>query len=217
MGAPQDEALKEPSAVKIVEKPPSDWETPEEGTSKKFRIPIGGLAAGWAIADRFDRLLPPHKRYLGRSRRTFLVCVGVVFVVVLALVIGLSVGLTRKSSKPRNLPLPTGAETFTGDLTYYDPGLGACGIASTANDDIVAISHFTFDAVQTGSDPNQNVLCGRRIRAQRANNGKTVSVDLTVVDRCTGCKPTDIDVSPSAFDKLAQRDLGRVPVTWAWL
>jgi hypothetical protein len=84
----------------------------------------------------------------------------------------------------RNLPLPDGAETFTGDLTYYSPGLGACGISSTDNDDIVAISHFTFDAVQTGSNPNANPLCNRKLRAQREYKGKTVSVDLTVVDRC---------------------------------
>jgi hypothetical protein len=62
--------------------------------------------------------------------------------------------------------------------------LGACGINSDDNSEIVSISHFTFDAAQKGSDPNANPLCGRKIRAQRVNNGKQVSVDLTVVDRC---------------------------------
>jgi hypothetical protein len=33
----------------------------------------------------------------------------------------------------------------------------------------------------------------------------------------TGCEPTDIDVSPAMFDKMANHDLGRVLVTWAWL
>jgi hypothetical protein len=33
----------------------------------------------------------------------------------------------------------------------------------------------------------------------------------------TGCQPTDLDVSPAMFDKLADHDLGRVKVTWAWL
>ncbi|KAF2258180.1 hypothetical protein CC78DRAFT_479474 [Lojkania enalia] len=117
----------------------------------------------------------------------------------------------------RNLPLPDDADTYTGDLTYYEPALGACGITSTSNDAICAVSHYTFDAAQTGSDPNQNPLCGRKIRAQRFNNGETVSVDLTVVDRCAGCEPTDIDVSIAMFKKLADPDLGRVPVTWAWL
>lgn len=32
-----------------------------------------------------------------------------------------------------------------------------------------------------------------------------------------GCKATDIDVAPAAFKKLADMDLGRVTVTWAWL
>ncbi|KAF2650400.1 hypothetical protein K491DRAFT_608887, partial [Lophiostoma macrostomum CBS 122681] len=105
----------------------------------------------------------------------------------------------------------------TGDLTYYEPGLGACGVTSTSSDDIVSISHFTFDAVQSGSDPNANKLCGRKIRAQRSKGGRTVSVDMTVVDRCTGCQPTDIDVSTTVFDKLADRNQGRVSVTWAWV
>ena len=88
--------------------------------------------------------------------------------------------------RPKNLPLPNGAEVYTGDLTYYSPGLGACGIDSTDNDAIVAISHYTFDAVQTGSDPNKNPLCNRKIRARRTNEktGQAVSIDLTVVDRC---------------------------------
>lgn len=33
----------------------------------------------------------------------------------------------------------------------------------------------------------------------------------------TGCQPTDLDVSPAMFNKMANPDLGRVLVTWAWL
>ncbi|KAF2748795.1 hypothetical protein M011DRAFT_466567 [Sporormia fimetaria CBS 119925] len=216
MSAPKMEAPKEPLPAHTTSPNASDWELPQEGTSKPTRRWLGTTALGWTIADRFDRVLPPHKRYLGRSRRTFVIALVALLLILLALVVGLAVGLTNKSG-PRNLPLPSGAETYTGDLTYYDPALGACGIESSASQDVVAVSHFTFDAVQVGGNPNTNVLCGKKIRAQRKYNGETVSVDLTVVDRCTGCKATDIDVSPSAFDKLAHRDLGRVPVTWAWL
>lgn len=195
-----------------------DWEVPEEGTSRKQHFRVGGAATGWAIADRIDRILPPHRRYLGRSRRTLLIGILVVFLLLLGLIIGLAVGLSKKSSKSQSLPLPNGAETYTGDLTYYDPGLGACGIDSGDNDAVVAVSHITFDAVQKGSNPNSNPLCGKKIRAQRVNEeGKTVSIDVTVVDRCTGCKPTDIDVSPAMFKKMAHPDLGRVKTTWAWL
>jgi hypothetical protein len=95
--------------------------------------------------------------------------------------------LLTLSPSPQNLPLPSNAKTWTGDLTYYGPGLGACGIDSDDGSAIVAISHYTFDAAQTGSDPNQNPLCGRKIRAQRVDErtGKQVSIDVTVVDRCT--------------------------------
>jgi hypothetical protein len=108
---------------------------------------------------------------------------------------------------------------------------------------VVAVSHYTFDAVQKGSDPNQNPLCGKKIRATRVDErtGKSVSIDVTVIDRCeslhrlnenemeatstpfadeflgTGCEPTDIDVSPAMFDKMADHALGRVTTTWAWL
>ena len=87
---------------------------------------------------------------------------------------------------PKLLPshhqhLPLGSQTYTGDLTYYGPGLGACGVTSSDTDHIVSISHFTFDAVSKGSNPNANPLCGHKLRAVR--NGD--SIDLTVVDRCT--------------------------------
>jgi hypothetical protein len=83
----------------------------------------------------------------------------------------------------------------------------------------VAVSHLVFDAVQKGSNPNQNPLCGKKIRASRYNEkaGSQRSVDLTVTDRCVGCKATDIDVTTSVFDQLADRDAGRVVTTWAWL
>lgn len=87
--------------------------------------------------------------------------------------------------RDQNLPLPSNAQTFTGDLTYYNPALGACGIESNDDSPICAVSHITFDAVQTGTDPNQNPLCGKKIRLRRKKeDGKTVSIDVTVVDRC---------------------------------
>lgn len=94
--------------------------------------------------------------------------------------------MLMRGHRTQNLPLPNGAETYTGDLTYYNPGLGACGISSSDNDAVVAVSHYTFDAVQKGSDPNQNPLCNRKIRATRVNEktGKSTSIDVTVIDRC---------------------------------
>ena len=84
------------------------------------------------------------------------------------------------NDRSRHLQLPLGSQTYTGDLTYYGTGLGACGVVAHDDDDIVSISHYTFDAVSKGSNPNANPLCGHKIRTVRDGN----SVDLTVVDRC---------------------------------
>lgn len=131
--------------------------------------------------------------------------------------------LTPTSSSPSNLPLPSNTDTFDGELTYYAPGLGACGLTSTAQDDIVSLSHLLFDAAGSssskGGNSNENPLCERKLRARRFNEGADEwrSVDLRVVDRCTGCAPRDLDVSEAVFKKLAEINDGRVEVEWAWL
>lgn len=113
-----------------------------------------------------------------------------------------------------NLPLPTSnGGPYSGDLTYYDPGLGSCGYTSTESEHICAVSHVLFDAASTGSNPNDNPLCGLKIRIRRDGQ----SVDVKVVDRCVGCAETDLDVTESVFEKVANLVQGRVKMEWAWL
>lgn len=92
--------MEEPAPAHLKEIGTSDTSTtsdvPKEGQSKTRRIHLGA-GARWAVSDRFDRILPRHKRYLGRSRRTFLVALFLAFVCLLALIIGLAVGLSTKS------------------------------------------------------------------------------------------------------------------------
>jgi hypothetical protein len=98
IGEPLPAHLKEVDTHRSVE---STWDVPEEGQSKKRRnvFGVGTGATGWALKDRFDRVLPPHRRYLGRSRRTLLIIILVAFVCLLALIIGLAVGLSGGSKK----------------------------------------------------------------------------------------------------------------------
>ncbi len=180
----------------------------------------GSIYAVPALRARLDAFLSPHKTYLGLSRRTFLLAVGVGFVVILSLSLGLGLGLRHAGGAPENLPLPGNTGTFTGDLTYYSPGLGACGWTSTGDDMICAVSHTVFDAAATSGNPNANPLCGKRVRIVRdyfeigAGNR---SVDATVVDRCVGCGPRDLDLAPAVYDQLAPEVKGRVTGSWAWL
>ena len=84
------------------------------------------------------------------------------------------------------LPLPSDHSSFTGQLTYYGPGLGACGITSSDGDHVVSVAHSLFDHYSVGSNPNANPLCKLMIRAERFYEQvkENRSVDLMVVDRC---------------------------------
>lgn len=160
--------------------------------------------------------------FAGNKKRKIIVgaVVGLVLLVFI-LGIGLGVGLKKKSSKSHNLPLPSNAGIFTGDLTYYSPGpgYGACGFENTSEDSICAVSMLVWDAVSTSSNPNNNPLCGKMIRITRydATKGGNSSVDVKVVDRCVGCKAEDLDLSLKMFTSLADESLGRVVGSWAWL
>ncbi|KAK5163260.1 uncharacterized protein LTR77_010846 [Saxophila tyrrhenica] len=208
------------------EKQPSqlpEWEHEAAGNSRDGRQNIstrGSTKA--AMSAKLDRMMPPHRKYLGMRRNVLLWVLLAIVLALLALIIGLAAGLSS-SSGGQNLPLPSNTEDFVGDLTYYEAGLGACGEVSDQDDNIVSISHYVFDAAgsstDTGGNSNANPLCGKMIRAARYDEqyGERRSVDLKVVDRCTGCEPDDIDTTLGAFEKLAEQDLGRVDVTWAWL
>lgn len=129
---------------------------------------------------------------------------------------------TNKPPSSSALPLPSNTAKFTGDITYYDPGgpgYGACGDISYSTDPICAVSYIVFDAASTSTNPNTNPLCGKMIRITRfdSSTGKNNTVDVKVVDRCTGCDAADLDLSESSFADLASLALGRVTATWAWL
>ena len=74
-----------------------------------------------------------------------------------------------------------------------------------------------FDAEADGGNSNNNPLCGREIEV--STSGTTVfeeahvtdgrSVKVTVADRCTKCAEFDLDLSPSAFSRLASKTKGR--------
>ena len=185
-----------------------DWEVPHDYQAQALVPPKEKVysdkqhprSLDTGALELLNKIIPPHKRYLG-LRRAYFLSVLVTAILLIVLAIGLGVGLTRSSgyvlfalsrclrslfSSSEDLPLPSNAKTFTGDLTYYSPALGACGTTSSDSDNICAVSHILFDASAKGSDPNANPLCGLKIRANRFNEQAKAnrSVDLTVVDRC---------------------------------
>ncbi|KAK0476706.1 RlpA-like double-psi beta-barrel-protein domain-containing protein-containing protein [Armillaria novae-zelandiae] len=100
----------------------------------------------------------------------------------------------------------TSSSPNTGEITYYSTGLGSCGVTSSDTDRIVALSQDLYDLYTTNGNSNDNSLCGKTIHIEYGSS----STDVTVVDRCTGCSSTDLDLSPTAFTDLASEDEGRL-------
>ncbi|KAF2218221.1 RlpA-like double-psi beta-barrel-protein domain-containing protein-containing protein, partial [Elsinoe ampelina] len=95
----------------------------------------------------------------------------------------------------------------TGDATYWEPALGACGWTNTASEDVVAISMAVFDPKTPGGNPNNNPLCGQYV-AIKCKDGSTTKAK--VVDRCVGCQAGDLDMTKTLFDKVTGNGDGRV-------
>jgi expansin len=96
--------------------------------------------------------------------------------------------------------------THSGEGTYYDAtGGGNCMFDPSPNDLMVA-------ALNT-PDYHTAMLCGARIEV----TGPDGSVIVRVVDRCPECAVGDVDMSPQAFERIAEIRRGRVPITWRLL
>ncbi|KAM3554859.1 hypothetical protein MY1884_005913 [Beauveria asiatica] len=108
-----------------------------------------------------------------------------------------------------------GSGEYSGQMTYYAVGPGACGPDDTGKDNtdnIVALS-----SILMGPLSNTNPMCGRKIKIF----AKGKSTEATVRDKCpiAGCKTQgDIDVSEKVFKFFfGSLDSGREPITWSFV
>lgn len=102
--------------------------------------------------------------------------------------------------------------------TYYfgADGTGNCTFDAIPGDKMVAaLSYLEY------SDPQPAAYCG----AYAEVTGPKGTIMVRIVDKCpdipddpnnptTGCGHWHLDLSPEAFDKIADRQLGRVPISW---
>ncbi len=75
-----------------------EWEHEVAGldvAGKQNATPRGSRGA--ALSSKLDRMLPPHKKYLGMRRNVFLCVLLAVVLALLALIIGLAAGLSSGS------------------------------------------------------------------------------------------------------------------------
>ncbi|KAL8731305.1 MAG: hypothetical protein Q9166_003529 [cf. Caloplaca sp. 2 TL-2023] len=98
----------------------------------------------------------------------------------------------------------------SGDITFYDTGLGACGWTNDGTtENVFALAHGMM-----GEQSNGNPFCGRS--AEVTLDGKTVVGKL--VDKCGGCEGQSIDLGHKMFQALAAEARGRVSdVKWHFI
>lgn len=93
--APQ-QPLSEPNTIQIPEWDSNAVHTSKDGvaTTSQPGAQHGGKAV---LQEKFNAVLPRSRSYFGLKRRTFLIVVACAFLALLALIIGLAVGLTKHS------------------------------------------------------------------------------------------------------------------------
>ncbi|KAF9553808.1 hypothetical protein CPC08DRAFT_713430 [Agrocybe pediades] len=91
--------------------------------------------------------------------------------------------------------------------TFYDVGLGACGIVNVPSDFIVALNGQQFGSGYPG--PN----CFKQIKL--SYGGKTAVA--TITDMCPGCPYGGLDLSRGLFKHFASEDLGVLSGEWSFV
>ena len=89
----------------------------------------------------------------------------------------------------------------SGEATYYDAeGVGACGIQTPPDYLVAAINDEQYSKAN----------CGRCVSV----TGPKGTVVVRIIDKCPGCDAGDLDLSMTAFSKIADKSAGRVKITW---
>ncbi|CAG8575448.1 7667_t:CDS:2 [Diversispora eburnea] len=122
---------------------------------------------------------------------------------VMVIVVLLTFNIDSFNSAPIGVPKNTNIfKRETGQITYYNPGLGACGITSSDHEFVCAIPAVVFDKYTPNGNPNKNSKCGTYATVTRG----TRSVTCKIVDRCVGS---------AAFEQIGSLSEGRVEGSWA--
>lgn len=91
-----------------------------------------------------------------------------------------------------------------GRSSYYSPsvGLGACGWQNADSEMVVALPQRWYSG-----------KCGQMIQI---GCPEKPTVMTKIVEMCSGCEDTQIDMSPGVFGKLADLAAGRVTTCWTY-
>lgn len=93
--------------------------------------------------------------------------------------------------------------TYSGEGTFYGAtGEGNCSFDASPGNLMVA--------AMNGPDYAGSAVCGQYV----AVTGPKGAVTVRITDQCPECKSGDLDLSESAFARIADPVAGRVPIRW---
>lgn len=100
-----------------------------------------------------------------------------------------------------------GEPTHEGEATYYTfaDGTGNCSFAASPDDLMIGAMNHT--------DYADSAACGACVQL----TGPDGTITIRIVDRCPECPQGDIDLSPEAFEQIAELSAGRVPISWQYV
>ncbi|KAL8693798.1 MAG: hypothetical protein Q9218_001446 [Villophora microphyllina] len=110
------------------------------------------------------------------------------------------------------------ATVFTGEGTFYSPGIGfgSCGVLNQDTEFVAALAQTTIRQYNP-SNPNNNPICGHKVKVWETSKPDN-TVTVAIMDTCPGCKGAyDLDLSPAAFNKLDNPDVGRIQISWEFV
>jgi len=97
-------------------------------------------------------------------------------------------------------------QLYKGEGTYY----GATGAGNCSFDQ--GINNLMVGAMNRDQYNGSNA-CGMCASVKGPNG----SVEILITDQCPECKWGDIDLSEQAFEKIADKVAGRVPIEWKYI
>lgn len=129
--------------------------------------------------------------------------VSLISLVTLPLVAAHSNRNSRHSDAAKRSSNPLSKRDFSGQFTYFNDGMGACGQESSPSDFIVALNSAQYDGGK---------YCGQTITI--TYQGK--SCQATIVDECPGCGYGGLDMSTGLFQFFAPESVGVLQGSWSF-
>jgi len=118
-------------------------------------------------------------------------------------------GAVKKSHVGHNNTRSLGKRTYSGQATWFDDGLGACGIYNSPSDLIVALDTPLYGSGSPGPE------CFRYVQITAVDSGITAVAQIT--DECPGCAYGSLDMSQGLFKIFNPLSVGEFAITWNYV